>query len=261
MSGAAGRQARNDRSFDEANWPPSRVRLGFAAIALAFAVTLWLTGGRWRIGAVLALADTAVALLPWRYPRSGRGTLSIWAEVLGYQAGPVAMAVVAVPWLARVPAPLWWPAGVAAGALLIGIGGLPLRALLSGDLAALAAPVSLRHKAARCFSTAVGPPGEEAMYRVPLLVSHGAVLALASIASAASFIGRHHLAPGLHARTTPRMLAAQLTAAIGFTGLTLASRSVYPALIAHLLNNAPGLLLEAGRTTTKPKAHQEAVHA
>lgn len=242
-----------ESSFDRANWPPAGTRLAAAVAALVLAGALWAIGGFWRLGAALVVADTAVALLPWRYPRSARSTVSIWAEALLYLGGPWGLVVAAglsgQGWLARMPSIWWWPVAVAVAAALIWVGGMPLRTLVSGDLAFLAPTVSRRHKAARCVSVAAAPPGEEVMYRAPLLSVHGGLLPFAGAAGAAAFVARHHLAPGMAGRTTRRMVAAQLGSALALGAMTLISHSLYPALLTHVLNNVPSFLLEITRAT------------
>src|SRR5262249_50428824 len=130
------------------------------------------------------------------------------------------------------------------------LSGMPLRALFSGDLAFLAKPVSRPHKAAGCVSTLAAPAGEEFLFRAPLLAASGLALLPAGLLGAAAFVARHHLPPGLHERTQPRVLATQVAAAVALGLLTWASRSIYPALLAHYLNNVPSFLLAAGRPTT-----------
>jgi hypothetical protein len=250
----AGLTSPPDPSFDRANWPPTPPRIGAAALMLALAVVLWLTGGIWRLAACLLVLDVAVQVLPWKYPRSARSTASIWAEALLYLAAPVIMVVAAVAtrqhWLTALPAPLWWPAAALAAAGLVWLSGLPLRALFSGDLAFLAAPVSRPHKAAGCVSTLAAPAGEELLFRAPLLAVSGLGALPVGLAGAVAFVARHHLPPGLHERTAPRVLLTQAAAAAVLGLLTWASRSIYPALLAHYLNNVPSFLLEAGRPTT-----------
>jgi len=250
VTGGARRPAAQS-SFDPANWPPDAPRLVAAALEVCFAAALYLVGGFWRLGVPIVVADTCLMLLPWRYPRSERSTFSIWAEAVLYLACPTALFAVAIagsqPWLSLVPAPQWWPVGFAVGVALVRLSGLPLRAVISGALASLAFPTTVRHKLARCVSIAGAPPGEETLYRAPLLAVHGATMLPLGVLAAVGFVARHHLPPGQHGRTTRRVLATQCVAACALGALTWASRSIYPALLAHALNNTPGLLLEARR--------------
>jgi hypothetical protein len=246
-TGATGPQP----SFDRANWPPRPARLVAAALLLAFAGVLLGRGGIWRLGGALLVLDVAAQLLPWRYPRSPRSAVSLWAENLLYLTAPVGLLVAAVatgqPWLRALPAAPWWLAAVALAAALVWLGGLPLRALLSGDLAFLMPPTTRPHKATACVSMAAAPAGEEMLFRAPLLTVTGLGALPLGLLAAVAFVGRHHLPPGLHERTTGRVLATEVVAAAGLGLLTWASRSIYPALLAHYLNNAPSLWLEAGR--------------
>lgn len=240
-------------SFDRANWPPSLARVVAAGLLLALAGALWSLGGIWRLAAWLLALDVAVQLLPWRHPRSARSAVSIWSEALLYLAAPgvlvVAAAVSRQSWVTRLPGAQWWPIAAAVGAALVWISGIPLRALLRGDLAFLAGAVSRPHKFARCVSIAAAPPGEEFLFRAPLLAAAGPAAAPLGLLTAAAFVARHHLPPGLHERTTARVLLIRIAGATALTVLTLASRSIYPALLAHYLNNVPPFLLELGRRT------------
>ncbi len=250
---ATARQAVPAASFDARNWPPGPARLAAAGLLQALAGALASLGRFRRLGGGLVVLDVVAQLLPWRYPRSGRSTVSIWGEALLYLTAPVAVAAAAVttsqPWLAQIPAPLWWPAAVAVAAALVWLGGIPLRALMSGDLAFLAGVVSRPHKAAGCVSVVAAPAGEEVLFRAPLLAAPGWAVAPLGLLAGVAFVARHHLPPGLHERTSQRTLATQAAAAAALAVLTWASRSIYPALLAHYLNNVPSLLIELGRPT------------
>jgi CAAX prenyl protease-like protein len=240
-------------SFDRSNWPPAVAQIAAASVELAFAVAVWPVTAVGPVLAGLLVVDVAAQLLPWRYPRSGRSAVSIWAEVLLYLAVPTAALAVAVatgqPWATRTGHPAWYAVAAAVGVALVWAGGTPLRALLSGDLAFLAPPVSRRHKWARCVSAAAAPPGEEMLFRAPVLAAAGPGAAAFGLLAGAAFVARHHLPPGLHERTSTRTLLARIAAAAALLALTWAAHSVFPALLAHYVNNAPSFLLELQRRT------------
>lgn len=240
-------------SFDRSNWPPAVAQIAAAALMLAYAAAVWPVTGVGPVLAGLLVFDVATQLLPWRYPRSQRTALSIWAEVLLYLAAPTAVLAVAVatgqPWATRPAHPGWYLVALAVGAALVWLGGTPLRALLTGDLAFLAPPVSRRHKWARCVSTAAAPPGEEMMFRAPVLAASGPGAVAFGLLAGAAFVARHHAPPGLHQRTSTRTLLARIAAATALLALTWAAHSIFPALLAHYVNNAPSFLLELQRRT------------
>lgn len=250
------RGQRRPGPFDRGAWRPGRARAIAAALVASYAVASGGAGGiGWIVTAVLGV-DLAVQLLPWRLPRPERGAASLWAEAMLYLALPLAFALVMLlakePWLSgsRLTLP-WAAAAVAAGAFLLWAGGLPLASLFSGAVAAVAPPVRPAHKGSRVTSVALAPPGEEFLFRGPVLaVPHAAALPLGLVAGAA-FVARHHVPPGFSARTTGRALATQIAAAAIFLALTLGSRSLIPALIAHWINNAPSVAFEAMRPVWK----------
>jgi membrane protease YdiL (CAAX protease family) len=244
------------RTFDFASWRLGPTRLLAAGCVATFAASAWAEGGAWRLAGSLLVLDVVLQVLPWRLPRSHRTTSSILLEESMYLLVPtVFLAVVLVErasWITALPAPWWYAVAAAVGVVLVRIGGMPIRALLTGALAFLAPPLRRTHKWVRVISIVVAPPGEEALFRgVVLAASHAAGLPL-GLAGGAAFVARHHLPPGFNARTSRRVFLAQVVAASALLVLTLASGSIYPALLAHLVNNAPSLLLEGQRRTTAP---------
>ena len=240
-------------AFDFSEWRLERARAVAACCMLAFAVALWGRGGPWRLLAVLLVADVAVQALPWRLPRADRSPASICAEEALYVAVPTAFALVAFArgddWVTATPAAWWYAVAVAVGAALVWLGGMSVRALISGALAFVAPPLQRAHKWSRAASIVVAPPGEELVWRGAALAAAPAAAVPLGVLGGVAFVARHHLPPGLSARTPTRVVITQVAAAAAFLWLTLASNSIYPALVAHYVNNAPSLVLELQRRT------------
>jgi CAAX prenyl protease-like protein len=256
MTAAGTREAHLGPAFDRGAWPPGKTRAIAAALEGAFGAAAWSQGGTGRIVTVMIAIDIVAGLLPWRLPRSQRTAASVWAEAMLYLAVPAVFAVIVAvrgqAWLATGGlVPVWLIAAAAVGGCLIWAGGMPLTALFSGAIAAMAPPVRPAHKAERVTSAVLAPAGEEFLFRGPVLaVPHAAALPLGLLAGTA-FVARHHVPPGFSARTPPRALATQCAAAVLLLALTLGSHSLIPALIAHWINNAPSIALEAMRPTWK----------
>ena len=240
-------------SFDLAAWKPERARLLAASCVVAFAGALWTQGSVWRLVTVLLLVDAAVQLLPWRLPRAERPVASVCVEEAAQLAVPTAFVALVLargePWATAMPAPWWFAVAVAVGAALVAVAGMSIRLLVSGVLAFAAAPLRRAHKLARAANVIVAPPGEEALFRGIALAASGAAVAPLGILAGAAFVARHHLPPGVSARTPTRTTLTQILAAAVFLALTVASGSIYPALLAHYVNNAPSLYLEVRRPT------------
>ena len=238
-------------SLDFANWRLGTARLTAACCELAFAAAALSQDGVWRLAGAVVLFDVAVQALPWRLPRSERSVASIWVEEALCLAGPTVFFVVVVAqaraWATALPAAWWFPVAFLVGVALVWAGGMPIRALLSGALAFLAPPLRRRHKWSRAAAMVIAPPGEEALFRGVVLTASSAATVPLGLLGAAAFVARHHLAPGLSARTPARAVATQIAAAVALLALTLASGSIYPALLAHYVNNAPSVLLELQR--------------
>jgi membrane protease YdiL (CAAX protease family) len=218
---------------------------------LAFSCALAFVNDLARVLAVLVAVDVAAMALPWRVPRAGRSMRSILLENLAYQAMPLgaltAVLAAGPSWLGRAGSWWWYPISALVGTALVWISGLDLRGVASGELAFLMGPRPRAHAHAHTAAALIGPPGEEAMFRGPVLLATGASSAVISTFAAAAFIARHHLPPRPSAPFRPRVLATELAASLLLSGLVLASRSLYPAVVAHLINNAPQALLEVQR--------------
>jgi hypothetical protein len=227
---------------------------------LAYAVALWsLAAGPARWFALLILLDVVVMSLPWRVPRATRSLPSILLETIAYQVAPIAAVAVALThhrdWFTAVPPAAWLVAGAALGGGLVLGSGMRLKLLLAGELAFLAGPDRPGHAAALASSSVLAAGCEEVLFRGVALAAVGvaagaspgaAAWALALLAAVA-FVARHHLPPAASARTGPRGLAIQAAAAGGLLALTVGSGSLYPAMLAHLVNNAPAAVLAVQR--------------
>ncbi|AEV87119.1 hypothetical protein ACWT_6102 [Actinoplanes sp. SE50] len=237
-------------SFDRPGWTLDSRRLIAMSCVAAFSVGLWSVGGDWaRVMAIVVIVEALLMCLPWRVPRTMRSGVSFWAETLCGLLAPivaVTMTVVTRPAWLTAGADWWWfGAAVAVAAGLIALSDLRLPSLLSGELAFVFGPTPRAHGAARAFATTVCAVGEEAVFRVPaLLVSPAAPVGLLG---AIAFVARHHIQPGTNRRGTIRSTMVEIAAGVLLLGLTVASGSIYPALLAHILNNIPNVILELQR--------------
>ncbi|MEU9050270.1 CPBP family glutamic-type intramembrane protease [Streptomyces sp. NPDC048384] len=236
--------------FDWPRWPLSPGRLAAAACSAAFAVALCVDlGSLWAAGA-LVLVETLVLLLPWRLPRTGRSVAGFWAETLCGLLAPLGAIAVAcwadAPWLREPGAPGWYVAGAVLGGVLMWLGGMNLRALATGELAFVSGPTRPGHGYARATATLAGPFGEEALYRGTVLAAASTTTAALPLGllAAAGFVARHHISPGANGRDSTRAMAVEVSAAASLLTLTMLSQSVYPALLAHLINNVPSAVLQ-----------------
>ncbi|MFD7625423.1 type II CAAX prenyl endopeptidase Rce1 family protein [Streptomyces sp. NPDC059851] len=236
------------RVFDWARWPLSRGRLAAAACVLAFAVALAGTGGSARVVAVLLVAETLLLCLPWRLPRTTRSVAGFWTETLCGLIAPLGAVAVAwwtdAAWWGQSADWWWYAAGGALGAALIWASGMNLRALATGELAFLAGPTRPGHGYARATATLVGPAGEEALFRGVVLTTAAGTAAPLGLLAAAAFVARHHVPPGANGRDSTRAMGVEIGSAAALLALTAASQSLYPALLAHLLNNIPPAVLQ-----------------
>lgn len=237
-------------TFDARAWRVESRQLAAAGAVLAYAATLWLRDARGdRALALLVMGETVLMCLPWRLPRSHRSGASFWAETLAGMVAPAGALAVALvtgaAWLRAVGAWWWYPLGVLAGLALLAISGVRPRAVFSGEIAFALGPTRRPHARARAFTTVVSPPGEEALFRGPALVTPH--VASFGLLAAVAFAARHHVQPGSNGRGAPRQTLTEMVAAAGLLLIVLWSHSIYPALAAHLVNNLPGFVVEFQR--------------
>jgi membrane protease YdiL (CAAX protease family) len=236
--------------MDWHNWQLTPGRLAAAGCVLAYAFALFTVGSAaasWL--GVLLVAQVALLCLPWRLPREQRGRLSFWAESFAGLSAPIGAVVVAAlsrpDWLTRGVAWWWLAAGVITGAGLVLFSGVNLRALASGQLAFLLG--STRHGRARATAGAVGPFGEEALFRGTVLAASATAATPIGLLASVAFVATHFIQPGDNGRGSTRAMAVAIVAGAALLLLAIGSGSIYPGLIAHLLNNVPGVVLELQR--------------
>ncbi|WP_327306682.1 hypothetical protein OG730_27100 [Streptomyces sp. NBC_01298] len=250
-SAEAGRTGFLARAFDRTAWPPRGVRLLSAAVMAVFSAALWWQGGSWRAAAVLVGVDALAGLLPWRMPRTLRTGAAYWSENAIALAVPIAFiaysAGTGADWLTQGTSWWWYAVALALDAGLLLAGGMDFRLLFSGDLAFLMGPSTPLQARTRATTGTLAPFGEEALYRSVAVTVAGPAGLVTSLLGAAAFIARHHVGDSRW-RKAPRVLAVELLAALSLLGLVALSGSVYPALLAHLVNNAPSVLLELQRS-------------
>ncbi len=236
-------------AFDRAGWPPGTRQVMAAGATAALAVALWDTDRTaLRIPAALLLIEAVLMGLPWRLPRDARSAKSVWAETLAGLLAPlgaIILAALTTPgWLTRSADWWWYAAAVAVGALLFALSGLGISSLFTGEAAFILGSTPRAHARARAFASTVGVVGEELLYRVPVLIVTSSPLGLLA---ATGFVARHHIQPGTNRRGTARSTVVELTGAALLLALTWWSHSLYPALLAHLLNNLPQIVMELQR--------------
>ena len=242
----AGTAAPAARATRHVAWP----RVAAGGTLLAYGAALLAVP---RIGGVLAalvVFDVVVMSLPWRLPRSSRGLASVWLETLAYQVAPFGFLAVALAdrerWFARGASPWWFAIALATGVGVVALSGIGVRRLLSGELAFVAGPRRPGHAAALAAVPVAAPVAEEAMFRGVALSSFAGATPLALLAAAA-FVARHYVPPGAARGARRRDVATRCAAAGALLALTVGSGSLYPALVAHLVGNAPAALLAVQR--------------
>ncbi|MFF2773867.1 type II CAAX prenyl endopeptidase Rce1 family protein [Streptomyces sp. NPDC058052] len=237
-------------SFDRAGYVFDSRRVIAISCVAAFAIGLWSFGSTTtRVLAGLLVIETALMILPWRVPRTMRSGISFWAETLVGLIAPLgALVLVAVDrpeWLTQGADWWWFLIAVATTVGLVSLSNMRMKSLLSGELAFVFGPTPRAHGSARAFASAICPVGEEALFRAPVLLV-GATTPL-GLLGAIAFVARHHIQPGTNRRGTTRSTLVEISAAAVLLLLTVASGSIYPALLAHVLNNIPTIVLELQR--------------
>ncbi|MEU7058736.1 hypothetical protein [Streptomyces sp. NPDC046197] len=237
-------------TFDLSRYDFDVRRLTAVSCVVAFAIGLWSLGSTTpRVLAVLLVVEVGLMILPWRVPRTMRSGISFWTETLAGLLAPIgALVLTAVTrpnWLTTGADWWWFVLAALTSAGLIALSNMRMKALLSGELAFVFGPTPRAHGAARAFATAVCPVGEEAVFRAPVLLA-GATTPL-GLLGAIAFVARHHIQPGTNRRGTTRSTAVEISAAATMLLLTVVSGSVYPAVLAHVLNNIPTIVLELQR--------------
>lgn len=239
-------------AFDRGNWAMDAPQVASVSLVTAFAVALWARDASFdRILACLLILQVIGLCLPWRLPRAGRSGASVWAEHLVADIAPVGAVVMAVvgnvSWLRATGSWQWYAVAPVVGLGLLLIGRTRLTAVFSGELAFVLGPTPRSHAAARAFGIAAAPAGEEALYRGPILLTpHPASLGLLG---AAAFVAMHHVLRGSsgNGRGTVMVTTVEVFSAISLLALVLLSGSIYPAVVAHAVNNLPGFVTELQR--------------
>ncbi|WP_121162626.1 CPBP family glutamic-type intramembrane protease [Micromonospora pisi] len=221
---------------------------------LAFASALFRQGGAAVATATLVIVETGLLSLPWRLPRLDRSARSFWAETLCGLIAPGGALIVLMltnhDLATRLPDWWWFGVAVVVGAALLAVSGINVLAIRSGLLAFLMGPTPKAQGRARAFYTAVGPLGEEALFRGVALTAAPVAVTPIGLLAAVAFVARHHVPPGDNGRGTARSTITEITAAVLLLALTVLSQSLLPALLAHVINNVPGVIIELQREDT-----------
>jgi len=239
-----------DSAFDRGNWGMDAPQVAAVSLVTAFAVALWARNASFdRDLACLLILQVIGLCLPWRLPRAGRSGASVWAETLVADIAPVGAVVVAavgnVSWVGATGTWQWYAVAPVVGLGLLLIGRTRLTSVFSGELAFVLGPTRRSHGAARAFSIAASPAGEEALYRGPVLLTpHPASL---SLLGAAAFVAMHHVLRGSNNRGTVIVTTVEVVSAVSLLALVQFSGSIYPAVVAHAVNNMPGFITELQR--------------
>jgi membrane protease YdiL (CAAX protease family) len=241
---------RFDPILDRASWRLDPGRLCSGAAVLAYAVALWSAHvPGFRLIAAFTAAEVLLLWLPWRLPRRRRSPGGYWLESLVAMSAPVLAGCVSsatgASWLTAGSRWWWYLIGAVLGAGLLVVGGVRVRRVVSGELAFVLGPTQRSHALAVAISGVVGVPAEEALFRAPLLTA--ATSTSFALLAAVAFVACHHIQPGTNGRGTTRATAVEILGAVGLAALVAASGSIYPAVIAHLINNIPGVAIELQR--------------
>lgn len=239
------------------SWRISTRQVAAVACVGAFAVALWQVPAGSAVAArawcVLLFVEVMALSLPWGMPRDRRGGLSFWIEALLGLTAPVGALVVAVltgaTWLTSGAHWSWFAVAAGFGGGLVLLSGMDPRSILRGELAFLMGPTPAPHAAARALTGAASPYGEEVLFRGVVLAVPSTVAFPVGLLAAVAFVARHHISAG-HWRGSVRSMAVEIVAACGLLTLTVLSHSIYPALLAHMINNLPMSVLHIQRGIT-----------
>lgn len=237
-------------TLDWSSWRPDTRRLNAAALVVALCVALGGTAGAYpRTLAGLLLLQVVLAGLPWRLPRVRRSGRSFWLETAALLLPGLAAVVLAIvlrpPWLTSLATWWYYPLAVGCGLGLLVGSGVRMRSVLDGELAFALGPTTTSHARARALASAIGPFGEEALFRTPVLIVTASTPL--NLLAGAAFVASHHIPRGTNGRGSVRASVVEIAGAAVLLALTVASGSVYPALLVHLLNNSASVVVELQR--------------
>ena len=241
-----------DSAFDRGNWGMDAAQVAAVSLVTAFAVALWARNASFdRALACLLTVQVLGLCLPWRLPRADRSDASVWAETLVAEIAAIGAVVVAVAgnvsWVSATGTWQWYAVAPVVGLGLLLLGRTRLTSVFSGELASVLGPTRRSHRASRAFSIVTSTAGEEALYRGPvLLIPHPASL---SLLGAAAFVAMHHVLRGSNSsgRGAVTVITVEVVSAISLLALVKFSGSIYPAVVAHAVNNMPGFITELQR--------------
>lgn len=239
-----------DSAFDRGNWGLDASQVAAVSLVTAFAVALWARNASFdRYLACLLIVQVIGLCLPWRLPRANRSAVSVWAETLVADSAAIGAVLVAavgnVSWVGAAGTWQWYAVAPVVGLGLLLLGRTRLTSVFSGELAFVLGPTRRSHQAARAFTIATSSAGEEALYRGPVLLApHPASL---SLLGAAAFVAMHHVLRGSSGRGAVIVITVEVVSAISLLALVQLSGSIYPAVVAHAVNNMPGFITELQR--------------
>lgn len=225
-------------------------------------LVIWLFSSHLQLNRLIAIgfaADLIAVFMPWKPPRRTWNATRYWLETLSYLApylvASYAIIVEAPKVLTSRPSPIWIGLGIGNGIALLVVAGTPVRMIVNGDIAALLGPDKRSHATARATQMACMAFAEEVVFRGGLLVvltgepiSTDTKIEVALLGSAV-FILRHHIIDGSAETYSIRRSIAEIAAAASLGTLALVSGSIWPTITAHVMVNAPMVVLEIQRTS------------
>ena len=232
------------------------VRVLGALIGLAYVIRLLSMGGFYAELSGVVLADILAGFTLWRLGRLRSLRKAQLLENIGYLAVfalAIAVTIVARPtWLAATGAWPWYGAGLAIGLGLIWLSGLRPAAIASGELAFLAGPKPTADTVVSSAILLAGAAAEEVMFRGPALARPLSTAVQAALLGAVLFVVRHHFPDWASARRSDaRTYSVEVISSLAFMILTIVSRSIYPAVVAHIVSNCPSVVILVQRSRAK----------